>query len=176
MTSCRSPETTLVPLAETGPAPCEPYTTISPTANLIRNSVRELGGLLVRRGHRVRIFGPAELASSIGEAGCVHRPSPPEVDELDMSRRAEDQWEALRRVWSGRELADAFVAELEREPAGAVVVDYPLRSVAAAVKRVGVPTALLVHTIYGFHGGAEDDEETRQRWYEPVNVAGRARP
>jgi hypothetical protein len=54
--------------------------------------------------------------------------------EFDQSRRAEDQWEALRRVWFGRELAEAFTAELVREPADAVVVDYLLRSVAGAAE------------------------------------------
>jgi UDP:flavonoid glycosyltransferase YjiC (YdhE family) len=129
-----------------------------------------LGRLLARRGHRVRVFGPAELAPRIAEAGCVHRPSPPDV-EFDLRRPAEDQWDALRRVWFGRELADAFTAELAREPADAVVVDYLLRSVAAGAERVVAPTALLVHTIYGFHGGAGDDNATRERWYEPVNAS-----
>jgi UDP:flavonoid glycosyltransferase YjiC (YdhE family) len=129
-----------------------------------------LGRGLAQRGHRVRIFGPVELAARIAEAGCLHRPSPRAV-ELDQGRPAEDQWEALREVWFGRELADAFIAELEREPADAVVVDYLLRSVAAAAELVGTATALLVHTIYGFHGGAGDDDVTRQRWYEPVNAS-----
>ena len=39
-----------------------------------------LGRLLVQRGHRVRIFGPADLAVRIEAAGCVHRASPPEVE------------------------------------------------------------------------------------------------
>lgn len=129
-----------------------------------------LGRLLGRCGHRVRIFGPAELASRVAAAGCVHRASPPGI-ELDLRRPAEDQWDALRRVWFGRELAEAFIAELARERADAVVIDYLLRSVAAGAELVGVPSALLVHTIYGFHGGAGDDEATRQRWYEPVNAS-----
>jgi UDP:flavonoid glycosyltransferase YjiC (YdhE family) len=129
-----------------------------------------LGRLLVQHGHRVRIFGPAELTSRIAEAGCVHRPSPPTI-ELDQRRRAEDQLEALRRVWFGRGVADAFIAELAREPADAVVVDYLMRSVAAGAERVGTATALLVHTIYGFHGGPGDDDATRERWYEPVNAS-----
>jgi MGT family glycosyltransferase len=118
----------------------------------------------------VRIFGPAELASRIVDAGCDHRASPAAV-EFDQRRRAEDQWEALRRVWFGRELAEAFTAELVREPADAVVVDYLLRSVAGAAEQVGVPAALLLHTVYGFHGGAGDDDATRRRWYEPVNAS-----
>jgi hypothetical protein len=129
-----------------------------------------LGRLLAQRGHRVRIFGPAELAPRIADAGCLHRPSPPDV-ELDLRRRAEDQWDALRRVWFGRELADAFTTEFAREPADAVVVDYLLRSVSAGAERIWAPTALLVHTIYGFHGGRGDDDATRERWYEPVNAS-----
>lgn len=129
-----------------------------------------LGRALVQSGHRVRIFGPGELSARIAEAGCVHRPSPPGL-ELDQRRRAEDQWDSLRRLWFGRELADAFTAELAREPADVVVVDYLLRSVTAAAERAGAPTALLVHTIYAFHGGAGDDDATRRRWYEPVNAS-----
>lgn len=37
-------------------------------------------------------------------------------------------------MWFGRELAEAFTAELVREPADAVVVDYLLRSVAGAAE------------------------------------------
>jgi hypothetical protein len=71
----------------------------------------------------------------------------------------------------GRELADAFTAEFAREPADAVVVDYLLRSVSAGAERIRAPTALLVHTIYGFQGGRGDDDATRERWYEPVNAS-----
>jgi hypothetical protein len=46
-----------------------------------------------------------------------------------------------------------------------------LRSVAAGAERAEVPSGLLVHTIYGFHGGAGDDDATRRRWYEPVNAS-----
>ena len=127
-----------------------------------------LGRALSQHGDRVRIFGPAELSARIAAAGCVHCPSPPGI-ELDQSRPAEEQWDALRRVWFGRALADAFTAELGRRPAEVVVVDYLLRSVAAAAERAGAATALLIHTIYGFHGGAGDDAKTRQRWYQPVN-------
>jgi UDP:flavonoid glycosyltransferase YjiC (YdhE family) len=130
----------------------------------------ELGRTLRRRGHHVRIFAPAELAGRIGEAGCVHRPFPPGIG-VNPRRPAEDQWEALRRVWFGRELAEAFMDELARERADAVVVDYLLRSLTAAVELVDARSALLVHTIYGFHGGADDDGATRRRWYEPVNAA-----
>ena len=129
-----------------------------------------VGRLLAAAGHRVRIFAPDEYAARIVGAGCVHVAWPPGLT-FDQSRPAEEQWDALRRVWFGRELADAFTSELAREPADAVVVDYLLRSVASGAERVGVPTALLVHTIYGFHGGAGDDDATRERWYEPVNAS-----
>jgi MGT family glycosyltransferase len=52
-----------------------------------------------------------------------------------------------------------------------VVVDYLLRSLAGACERMPPPTALLIHTIFGFHGGAGDDGETRSRWYAPVNAS-----
>lgn len=129
-----------------------------------------LGRALAQRGHRVRIFGPAELSARITAASCVHCPSPAEL-ELDQGRRAEDQWDALRRVWFGRGLADAFTAELARERADVVVVDYLLRSVEAGAEVAKAPIGLLVHTIYGFHGGSGDDDAARQRQYEPVNAS-----
>ena len=129
-----------------------------------------LGRLLAEAGHRVRVFAPDEYRARIVAAGCLHAAWPPGLT-LDQSRPAEEQWDALRRVWFGRALADAFMTELEREPADAVVVDYLLRSVASGAERVGVPTALLVHTIYEFHGGAGDDDATRERWYAPVNAS-----
>jgi hypothetical protein len=120
----------------------------------------------------VRILGPAAEAERIEAAGCVARAVPKEVEfDPALGRRAEDQPDTLARLFFGRELADALAAELEREPADVLLVDYLLRSLLAAGERMRVPTALLIHTIYGFHGGAGDNEETRQRWYEPVNAS-----
>lgn len=132
----------------------------------------ELGRLLAGRGHRVRILGPASEAERIEAVGCVARAIPKEVEfDPALSRRAEDQRDTLARLFFGRELAEAFAAELEREPADVVVVDYLLRSLLGAAERLRVPTALLIHTIYGFHGGAGEDAEARRRWYEPVNAS-----
>ena len=134
----------------------------------------DLGRLLADRGHRVRILGPASEAARVEVAGCVARAIPKELEfDPALGRRAEDQWETLARLFFGRELPDVLAAELEREPADVLVVDYLLRSLAGAAERMPVPAALLIHTIYGFHGGAGDDEETRQRWYEPVNASRR---
>jgi UDP:flavonoid glycosyltransferase YjiC (YdhE family) len=131
----------------------------------------ELGRLLGRRGHRVPILGPAADAGRIEAAGCIARAIPKEA-EFDpvLGRRGEDQPETMARLFYGQEIADAFAAELERDTADGVVVDYLLRSVSAAAERAGVLSALLIHTIYGFHGGAGDDEETRRRWYQPVDI------
>ena len=129
-----------------------------------------LGRLLAEAGHRVRIFAPDEYQARISAVGCVHVAWPPGL-ALDQSRPAEEQWDELRRVWFGRELADAFITELEREPADVAVIDYLLRSVAGGAEHIGVRSAMLVHTIFGFHGGAGDDDATRERWYEPVNAS-----
>jgi UDP:flavonoid glycosyltransferase YjiC (YdhE family) len=48
------------------------------------------------------------------------------------------------------------------------VVDYLLRSTVAATELQPAPAALLIHTIYGFHGVTEG-EDARQRAFEPVN-------
>jgi UDP:flavonoid glycosyltransferase YjiC (YdhE family) len=130
----------------------------------------DLGGLPAGRGHRVRIIGPAAEAERVENAGCVACPFPSELEfDPKLGRRAEEQRETLERLFFGRALPDVLAAELARQPADVVVVDYLLRSLAGACERIAAPTALLIHTIYGFHGGAGDDEETRKRWYAPVN-------
>jgi MGT family glycosyltransferase len=132
----------------------------------------DLGRLLADRGHRVRIVCPASEAERVEAAGCVARAVPKEVEsDPALGRRAEDQPETLARLFFGRELPDALVDELEREPADVLVVDYLLRSLVGAAERMPVPAALLIHTIYSFHGGADDEDVARRRWYEPVNAS-----
>jgi len=132
-----------------------------------------LGRLLAERGHEVRILAPAADADRVAAAGCLHRPFPPEL-ELEPGRRAEQQRHILERLFYGRELPRALSVEFAAEPSDVVVVDYLLRSAAGAAERLPAADVLLVHTIFGFHGGRGDDDATRRRWYEPVNAGRRA--
>lgn len=80
----------------------------------------------------------------------------------------------LERIFHGPELADAVRREVVRARADVIVVDYLLRSAAAVAELLPAPHVLLIHTIFGFHGGAADDRAARRRWFEPVNAARRS--
>ena len=82
----------------------------------------------------------------------------------------EDQRPLLERLFFGPQLPGALLAELRSRPADVVVVDYLLRSTVASTELQPAPAALLIHTIYGFHG-ASADEAARRRAFEPVNLS-----
>lgn len=132
-----------------------------------------LGRALADRGHRVRILAPTADAQRVAAAGCLHRPFPPAV-ELEPGRRVEEQRATLERIFYGPELAAALAAEEAAEPADVIVVDYLLRTVAGVAETLPAADVLLIHTIYGFHGGPGEGDAARRRWYEPVNAARRA--
>lgn len=110
-----------------------------------------LARLLAATGHSVRVIGPASFRARVEAAGCAHVPFPPSL-ELDpaLGRRIDEQRPLLERLFFSDELPGTLRAELEREPADVVVVDYLLRSTVAAVER----PALLVHTVHPFHDEA----------------------
>jgi len=132
-----------------------------------------LGRLLAERGHRVRVFAPAVYAARVAAADCALRPFPAEVEfDPTLGRQMEDQRACLDRIFLGRELPDAVAADLVRESADVIVVDYLLRSLVGLAEQMPIPHALLIHTLYRFHGGANDDDHTRRERYESLN-AGR---
>jgi UDP:flavonoid glycosyltransferase YjiC (YdhE family) len=126
---------------------------------------------LAERNHRVRVLAPAELCDRVVAAGCVACSYPAEV-EFDRAegRRMEDQRPLLDRLFFGQQLPGALLEELKSRPADVVVVDYLLRSTVASTELQLAPTALLIHTVYGFHGVSSDDE-ARRRAFDPVNLA-----
>jgi MGT family glycosyltransferase len=132
-----------------------------------------LGRLLAERGHRVRIFAPAAYAERVAAAGCALRPFPGTIEfDPALGRQIEDQRDHLSRTFFGRALPNAVAADLACERADVIVIDYLLRSLVALAEQLAIPHTLLIHTLYRFHGGANDDDDTRRGWYEPVN-AGR---
>lgn len=128
---------------------------------------------LAERGHRVRVLAPAELRDRVAAAGCVPCSYPAEV-EFDRAegRRMEDQRPLLDRLFFGPQLPGALLAELKSRPADVVVVDYLLRSTVVSTELQPAPAALLIHTIYGFHG-VSTDEAARRRAFEPMNLSRR---
>lgn len=128
-----------------------------------------LGGLLAGRGHQVRVLAPADMRGRVAGAGCVPLPYPGELEfDPTRGRRMEDQRPLLERLFFGRDLPHALLAEVEARPSAVVVVDYLLRSTVAATELQPAPAALLIHTIHGFHGVTEG-EDARSRSFEPVN-------
>jgi UDP:flavonoid glycosyltransferase YjiC (YdhE family) len=128
-----------------------------------------LARLLSARGHGVRVIAPRELRDPIEAAGAVPCAYPAELEfDPTLGRRIEQQRPLLERLFFGRQLADALLAELQARPADVVVVDYLLRSAVAATELQPAPAALLIHTIHGFHG-VSDDEDARRRGFDPVN-------
>lgn len=117
---------------------------------------------LVARGHRVRVLGEPCHREEVQAAGCAFRPykeaphratKAPEADFL-RDWEARSTREALARLQDrlmyGPALAYATdtLAELEREPADAVVINYALYGAMAAAEKARVPHALLVPGLY----------------------------
>ena len=109
-----------------------------------------LGRLLAGRGHPVRILGPESIRGRAGETGCAFRPflRAPEFDpSLGPSFEDEGQWPWFDRILAGPEVAQDVLAELDREAADALVVDFMLLGGLAAAERSGLPTAAFCHTL-----------------------------
>jgi MGT family glycosyltransferase len=94
------------------------------------NPVLALGARLRGRGHEVRVLGPPdglrERFESEGLAYHAHRPGA--------------EWTA--------QLCEDVLAEAQREPTDAIIVDYMQPAALCAAERSGLPTAALVHTLY----------------------------
>ncbi|MDX6651335.1 MAG: hypothetical protein QOJ38_116 [Solirubrobacterales bacterium] len=121
-----------------------------------------IGRRLVERGHDVRILGHAcqrPRVEAIGARFVPYRHAPDgdaSSPETDLIR----DWEARTpigafarmrdRVMFGPSLRFArdVLAEIEREPADVVAWDFMLLGAGVAAERAGVPSAMLVHTVY----------------------------
>jgi MGT family glycosyltransferase len=123
---------------------------VPPTLRLARG--------LVLRGHSVRVLVPASLKDPVGDADCSYAAYDQALEESARSpRRRRGPGRLCEKLTFAPELkfassASAFatdvLAELERFPADALVADFMLAGAVAAGERAGVPTAVLVHTIY----------------------------
>jgi UDP:flavonoid glycosyltransferase YjiC (YdhE family) len=101
---------------------------------------------LVPRGHRVRFLGTESLRERVTStrAECCLASEIP----ADPKISPDDQIMVYFQYWNGEQLALELLAELEREPADALVVDCMLLGALAAAERSGLPTAVLVHFFY----------------------------
>ena len=127
----------------------------------------ELGSRMSARGHAVRVLGPQSIASRVEAVGCQFS-SFSRVPVLDCSRALEDQMELfLMGVLGGSGSARDLLDEVERDPPDALVVDCMLLGALAAAERTKLPTAALVHLLYGMAVG--EWSENFSALLEPVN-------
>jgi MGT family glycosyltransferase len=130
-----------------------------------------LGRRLAARGHAVRVLGPVAFAGRVAAAGARHVVMPAALEsDPARARQLEDQPGYMEGLLFGPGLADAVLAELEREPADAVVVDFLLRSVLCALESVDCLRVPLVHMAH--QGGAPGEAEWGIGWqYARLNAA-----
>jgi MGT family glycosyltransferase len=117
---------------------------------------------LVERGHEVRFLGHRSQEKVVRKAGCGFSAfeQVPDADSSCPESSMFKDWEAgsppelfamLReQLFFGPAAAFAadVLAELDRDPADAVAVDFMLYGAQAAAERSGLPSAALYHTIY----------------------------
>jgi UDP:flavonoid glycosyltransferase YjiC (YdhE family) len=119
---------------------------------------------LVARGHRVRMLAPSVLRESIEAAGIEFEPyhEIPEHDESVPERSLVRDFDARSKLGAvaaardnligamARPVAADVLATLERRSADVVASDFALFGALFAAEKVGVPAAMLIHTIYPF--------------------------
>jgi len=134
-----------------------------------------LGRGLVLRGHSVRVMGQRILQERIEGAGCSFRTFPPALEwDAAKGRSWEDesQEEYTRALFAGMPVAQAVLAEAEREPVDVLLVDGFLRNALSAAERTRLPTAALQHVRYRFV--AEKPDPAAWGWdFDPVNETRR---
>jgi len=138
----------------------------------------ELGRELVRRGHSVSCLAQDSLRPTFEEAGVEVRPLMAGQPYEPFERVAvADQLPAFLRVF----FDEGYGADLEREMGSAstdaFVIDSYLFGAMAAAEAIGIPTVVLVHTLFGFmdavaKGSLEPINRVRGRFaLAPVSAA-----
>ncbi|MBA2438404.1 MAG: glycosyltransferase family 1 protein, partial [Acidimicrobiia bacterium] len=120
---------------------------------------------LIRRGHQVRVLGHASLRACFEAVGCAFAPfrlapdsdtSSPESDLIKDWEVRNNPLASFARVRDrlsfgpALQFAHDVLDELHEHPADALAVDVMLPGAALGAEKAGLPTAVLVHTIYLF--------------------------
>lgn len=110
-----------------------------------------VGAELRARGHAVRVLGTARQAADVAAAGVEHvayqHPRPWVAQEpRGTVRSAVDFLAMVGSCAYGRDLAEAHAAR----PADVVLVDAMIPAATRAAVRLGLPTAVLMHTFSTF--------------------------
>jgi UDP:flavonoid glycosyltransferase YjiC (YdhE family) len=104
---------------------------------------------LVRRGHDVSVYAPAELERQVAAAGAVHLPFA--AFQLRRPSEAVPLAEQIRqgaRHFESPALAEELVDLLQRERVAVAVVDYLLAAAFTAAEAARVPTACVLPVLY----------------------------
>jgi MGT family glycosyltransferase len=104
---------------------------------------------LVRRGHDVSVYAPAELERQVAAAGAVHLP----FAAFQLRRPSEavplaEQILQGARHFESPALAEELVDLLQRERVAVAVVDYLLAAAFTAAEAARVPTACVLPVLY----------------------------
>lgn len=112
-------------------------------------SALNLGARLVVSGHRVRLMGWDSMAARAAAAGLEFArypsvPPPPKDQSLDVD------WDALSKVvLHGRGARDDILAQAKEFEPDVLVLDCMMGAGFDAAGILGIPTAVLVHVMYG---------------------------
>jgi UDP:flavonoid glycosyltransferase YjiC (YdhE family) len=112
-------------------------------------SALNLGARLARQGHRVRLLGWDSMAARVAAAGLEFA-NYPSVSPFPTDRPLDDDWEARAKVaLHGPGPRDDILAQAKDFDPDVVVVDCMLGAGFDAAGTLGLPTAVLVHVMFG---------------------------
>lgn len=127
-----------------------------------------IGAELQRRGHAIRVLATARQAGEVAAAGLDHvpyrHPRPWVGEQTRTTTRAALDFIALvgSRAY-GRDLADAHAAR----PPDVILVDAMIPAAARTAVRLGLPTAVLMHTFSTFFLSRGMEAAGRLRGFSP---------
>jgi UDP:flavonoid glycosyltransferase YjiC (YdhE family) len=107
---------------------------------------------LVGRGHEVRVISNASHREQIEGAGAEYRPyrfaAQRNPGERQDNRQESEMARLSRTVFLNAAFSDELLAEVARATPGVVLVDLALMAAGAAAEKIGIPHAVLWHTVY----------------------------
>jgi UDP:flavonoid glycosyltransferase YjiC (YdhE family) len=106
--------------------------------------------VLADRGHAIAFLGQQTQQRRVEVAGFAFIPyaSIPAWESTAPPSATEAQALVIRDIWLNTDMTNDVVALLARQPADLVVVDCMLAGVLAGSQAFGVPTVVLVHSLY----------------------------
>lgn len=106
-----------------------------------------LAARLAARGHRVRVVGPPWIGTAVADAGAALIPNRT-VEPVPPDASHEANWPRVHAMLNGPAAIDDLRAELRADPADVLVADSLSGAALAVGEALGLPTAILCHTLY----------------------------